>query len=151
MRRLTRLTMLAAMLTMMAAMLPTAFTPQASAHPNINQRAHLNNDCGYGESNHCGAWATNGCTVVPDRVWGVFNFNHPCDHHDGCYGGHWYWRSGCDAIFWYDMESSCTQQWSWWHPSRALCRGVRDTYYSGVRALGYHAYNGWSISGPSGW
>lgn len=96
-------------------------------------------------------WQTNGCTAVPDSVWGVFNFNHPCDHHDGCYGGHWASRLGCDNEFWSDMDATCSNMWSWWHPSRGLCRNVRDTYYAGVRALGYVAYNGWSISGPSGW
>lgn len=96
-------------------------------------------------------WATNGCTAVPDQIWGVMNFNHACDHHDGCYGGHWQSRWGCDVTFYYNMERSCVEDWKWWHPSRGLCRGVRNTYFSGVRALGYVAYNGWSISGPSGW
>lgn len=116
----------------------------ASAHNTIFGTATNSND-----GSHW--WATNGCTAVPDSAPGVFNFNHACDHHDGCYGNHWASRLGCDNEFWSDMEATCVNMWAWWHPSRPLCRSVRDTYYAGVRALGYVAYNGWSISGPQGW
>ena len=123
----------------------------AFAHGDRNAtNANSGNDSGSSTS-HAYQWATNGCTAVPDSAPGVFYFNHPCDHHDGCYGGHWKSRLGCDNQFHSNMESSCTYNWAWWNPARAACRVVRDTYYNGVRALGYVAYNGWSISGPSGW
>lgn len=118
----------------------------ASAHSNKWADSHRGNDTGVNESVHAGLWATNGCTAVPDSVWGVFYFEHACDHHDGCYGGHWASRSGCDGEFWRNMEASCVYDWSWWSPSRPACRVVRDTYYTGVRAFGGPAYYGWSIS-----
>lgn len=140
----------AAFLATVLLVLAVAAAP-ASAHSNRWADSHSGNDTGVNESIHAGQWATNGCTVVPDSVPGVFYFEHACDHHDGCYGGHWSWRSGCDGEFWWNMEASCVYNWSWWNPARAACRTVRNTYYTGVRALGYTAYNGWSISGPSGW
>ena len=124
--------------------------PSADAHDGpYATNATSGNDSG--SATQHAWWSTNGCTVVPDSVPGVFHFNHACDHHDGCYGNHWESRWGCDVRFWRNMESSCTHNWAWWNPARLLCRGVRDTYFAGVRALGYVAYNGWSISGPSGW
>ena len=129
----------------------SAVTAPAFAHGNQNATdAHSGNDSGSSTS-HAYLWATNGCTAVPDSTPGLFYFNHPCDHHDGCYGHHWKSRLGCDNQFRSNMESSCTHNWAWWNPARPACRVVRDTYYAGVRALGYVAYNGWSISGPSGW
>lgn len=116
----------------------------ASAHNEIFGTAHNGNDGAHW-------WSTNGCTGVPDSAPGVFSFNHPCDHHDGCYGHHWASRFGCDNEFWSDMEATCSRMWAWWHPSRPLCRGVRDLYYAGVRAFGYLAYYGWDISSPMAW
>ena len=106
------------------------------------------------EYKHAGrwGWGVNGCTKVPDSIRGVFHFGHACDHHDGCYGGHWASRLGCDNEFWRNMSASCNHDWPWYNfVSRRACRRVRNVYYAGVRALGYWAYNGWSISGPSGW
>lgn len=120
----------------------------ADAHSQ-RYNAHSGNDTGTSTRHEW--WSTNGCTSVPDSVRGVFYFNHPCDHHDGCYGNHWQSRLGCDNTFWSNMNSACNYNWAWWNPARAACRTVRDSYYAGVRALGYPAYNGWSISGPSGW
>lgn len=120
--------------------------PASPAVAHGDQQGHATPD-----SDGWHPWVTNGCTAVPDRIWGVMDFNHACDHHDGCYGGHWQSRWGCDVTFYYNMERSCVEDWQWWHPSRGICRGMRNTYFSGVRALGYVAYNGWSISGPSGW
>lgn len=141
-----------AVLALMASLLSMfVLSDTAAAHDGkYATNATSGNDSGTATL-HDYKWATNGCTVVPDSVRGLFYFNHACDHHDGCYGNHWEWRSTCDARFWWNMEASCVYNWSWWNPARAGCRVVRDTYYSGVRALGYVAYNGWSISGPSGW
>lgn len=120
--------------------------PAAQAHDGpYATNAVSSNDSGSSTS-HDFKWPTNGCTVVPDQINGVFYFNHACDHHDGCYVNHWESRSGCDARFYWNMEASCRHNFSWWNPSRALCRGVRNTYYLGVRALGAPAYYNWSIS-----
>lgn len=154
MAKLTRVVLAAAVLMLVATLAPTGsiggLVGEADAHTQKFGTATPSNDCAYGESIHCGAWSTNGCTVVPDRVWGVFNFNHACDHHDGCYGGQWASRYGCDAEMWYDMNSTCNEMWSWWHPSRGACKVVRDTYYAGVRALGYYAYQQSSINASLG-
>lgn len=122
----------------------TVMTSAGATNGHFETNAHSGND-----SVH--PWATNGCTAVPDSAPGVFYFNHPCDHHDGCYGGHWESRLGCDNRFKTNMNSACNYNWAWYNPARTLCYGVKNTYYNGVRALGYVAYNGWSISGPSGW
>lgn len=128
-----------------------AFMSSADAHNDKRAtNATSGNDSGT-STNHAFAWATNGCTKVPDSASGLFYFNHACDHHDGCYGGHWESRLGCDNRFASNMNSSCDYNWAWYNPARPLCKKVKDTYYAGVRALGYEAYNGWSISGPSGW
>ncbi len=72
-------------------------------------------------------WKSNGCgpsgagLVIPDSMPGIFNFNHPCDHHDGCYGGssrtgatpYWVSRQTCDSLFKSDMIASC----KWKHGS----------------------------------
>jgi len=150
-KSLVRIGFIATLFTVLATVAPAAFVQQADAHTDQNSTATPSNDnCGYLETSHCGAWETNGCTVVPDRVWGVFNFNHACDHHDGCYSGQWQSRYGCDVTMWYDMNATCNEMWSWWHPSRAACKGVRTTYYYGVRALGWHAYNQASINAALG-
>ena len=145
-RSALRIGFLTVLLSLLATLAPTGYVQSAEAHDDQFRRATPSNDCAYGETIHCGAWSTNGCTVVPDRIWGVFNFNHACDHHDGCYGGQWASRYSCDVTMWYDMNSSCNEMWSWWHPSRAACKTVRTTYYYGVRALGWHAYNSASIN-----
>jgi len=98
------------------------------------------------------AWKVNGCTRSPDSARGVFYFNHACNHHDGCYGLHWHSRYGCDREFHRNMTASCKHNWPWYNQiSRWACYEVRDLYYRAVRWLGYVAYNGWSISGPTGW
>ena len=138
------------MLAVVSVSLSAVATP-VFAHGDRNAtNATSGNDSGSSTS-HAYQWPTNGCTAVPDSTPGVFYFNHACDHHDGCYGGHWKSRLGCDNQFYDNMESSCTYNWAWWNPARVPCRAVKNTYYNGVRALGYVAYNGWSISGPSGW
>lgn len=126
--------------------LVTTMASTASAHDGqYATNATSGNDSGSSTS-HNYQWPTNGCTAVPDSVSGIFYFNHACDHHDGCYSGHWESRYGCDVRFYWNMEASCVYNWSWWNPARSLCRGVRTTYYYGVRAFGAPAYYNWSIS-----
>lgn len=116
-----------------------------SAHSNKWADSHSGNDSAINESRHSGAWGTNGCTGVMDSQSGVFHFEHACDHHDGCYGQRWGWRISCDGDFHQNMEASCKHNWAWWNPARAACRTVRDTYYIGVRNLGFPFYKTRSI------
>jgi hypothetical protein len=104
-------------------------------------------------------WPTNGCgpggfgRLVPDKVIGIYNFNHACDHHDGCYAGfpksgkptYWVTRRQCDTWFLYDMQNSCR----WRHgsnPSRTWagrrCLDAADDYHWAVRAHGRSSYKG---------
>lgn len=83
---------------------------------------------------------SNGCTIVPDSG-AYFNFHAACDAHDYCYAFKYYGdsyngRLTCDQIFRDDMRAYCnsTYSWSWWR--RSICRGVANTYYTGVRTFG---------------
>ena len=88
------------------ALLPVfAVVGTAGAHTGTNAATPGN------DSSH--PWKSNGCgpsgagLVIPDSMPGIFNFNHPCDHHDGCYGGssrtgaspYWVSRQTCDSLF----------------------------------------------------
>jgi phospholipase A2-like protein len=84
---------------------------------------------------------TDHCSNVPDKVTGLFDFTHPCGHHDFCYRGHLDSRSGCDSTFRNEMRSHCSGRFAWYDPRRGVCYGVADTYYLGVRAFGAGAYN----------
>jgi hypothetical protein len=53
-------------------------------------------------------WPHNGCTGVSDTVMGV-SFTYACNHHDGCYGGHWATRATYDQWFFNDMKNACTR------------------------------------------
>jgi hypothetical protein len=107
-------------------------------------------------------WGTDGCSWVSDYgihgmnvyygspPWGAalyttatWDFNHACIHHDGCYGAHWASRATCDWWFLNDMRASCDAMHS--NAARRLvCRDKAGQYYTGVRALGGPAYDGWS-------
>ena len=138
MRKITLLVVIA------LAILAVVSGPVAAHGGRYATDATSGNDSGT-SSSHNYQWSTDGCSYVPDSAPGLFYFNHPCDHHDGCYGGHWESRSGCDGRFWTNMNSACNYNWSWWNPARYACREVRDTYYLGVRAFGAPAYYNWSI------
>lgn len=84
-------------------------------------------------------WATDGCSYVPDRG-STFDFQHACVHHDGCYQFAWGSRWSCDWWFRTDMRSSCRAMHPSWTWRRTSCYSVADLYWSGVRALGWPAY-----------
>lgn len=152
-RRLARTTMartLAAIVVSLAALSGAAGTAGATTTPGV--AATPGNDGSH-------PWPSNGCgptgrgVLIPDSVKGVFNFNHACDHHDGCYGGfqrngratYWYSRSACDAQFRSDMLASCR----WQHGSNLRktwaslqCASLSTTYWLAVRASGSGAYKG---------
>lgn len=78
---------------------------------------------------------------------GVFNFNHACKHHDGCYTGfprkgvptYWVSRRQCDDWFYDDMIASCKEyEWDMFD----LCRNSAELYYGAVRAEGGPGYQG---------
>ena len=120
----------------------------ASAHGGHFQNdAWDANDSG-SSTNHNWEWSTNGCTGIPDDWPGAYHFNHPCDHHDGCYGGHWESRLGCDNRMSTNMGSACSNDWAWWNPARISCNAWRAEFYLVARAVGWPFYSGWSIWTP---
>jgi hypothetical protein len=105
-------------------------------------------------------WSTDGCTLVPDSglhsttvqygsypfygyttVVGSYNFNHACQHHDGCYAYHWSDRATCDQWFLNDMNASCAAL-----RSNAACYARARLYYNGVRTFGWKFWPQRSIS-----
>lgn len=97
---------------------------------------------------------TNGCTLSPDGLPGLYNFRDICNHHDICYarfpdGSHQYGsteagRATCDSLFLNEMTTYCRNRFSGWDPRRANCVGTAGTYYYAVRNLGrpfYYDYN----------
>lgn len=92
-------------------------------------------------------WTSDGCSNVPNWQWGVFNFTHACQHHDGCYRNHWADRYTCDQWFLNDMYASCGTG-DTWGVNRWTCRAIARTYYWGVRNLGVSAYYGWTHTAP---
>jgi hypothetical protein len=84
---------------------------------------------------------TDYCTNSPDSVPGLYNFSHPCAHHDACYELYSDTRYGCDTTFRREMLRACDAKHSSWSPLRAACRGVADTYYASVRLFGVSHYS----------
>jgi hypothetical protein len=84
-------------------------------------------------------WTSDACSKVPNWSPGFFNFTHACQHHDGCYRGHWASRSTCDRWFYNDMRASCRTS-STLGVMRTRCYQVALLYYTGVIALGHGAY-----------
>jgi hypothetical protein len=82
-------------------------------------------------------WPHNGCTGVSDTPLGA-SFTYACNHHDGCYGGHWASRSTCDAWFYNDMIAACRHL-----PFEMVggCSVWAGIYYGGVRAFGQKYYD----------
>lgn len=93
---------------------------------------------------------TDYCTSSPDSVAGVYDFRHPCAHHDACYQLHTQSREGCDNTFRTEMRSHCTSRHAWYNPLRYTCLGAADTYYYAVRLFGGPYYNSWSGNTPMG-
>lgn len=98
-------------------------------------------------------WGTDGCSTPGagiDRVAGVFDFEHACIHHDGCYQG--LNRNGdpatisrfrCDNLFLADMRASCTEMHGTATTRAAKrCRDAANLYYSAVRIFGGSGYTG---------
>lgn len=104
-------------------------------------------------------WSSNGCGpvgfghVIPDRVRHVFDFHHPCVHHDGCYQGYptvdgvvrFQPRNACDFIFLRDMRASChlLHGRDLTRTTRARqCASAASTYHQAVRRFGRASYRG---------
>ena len=81
----------------------------------------------------------NACTYSPDRVWGVYNFKHACNHHDICYRNRW-GRSYCDNTFWREMINQCQRNYGWWNPQRNWCYQAAGVYWVAVRSFGGFRY-----------
>jgi hypothetical protein len=82
-------------------------------------------------------WPHNGCTAVTDNPAGA-SFTYACNHHDGCYGGHWADRATCDTWFRNDMLNACRRL-----PFEMVgtCAVWANIYYYAVRAFGDKYYN----------
>ena len=136
----------------MVALLPVfAGAGIAGAHTSTSSATPGNDSAHPWKSNGCGPSGAG--LIIPDSMPGIFNFNHPCDHHDGCYGGssrtgatpYWVSRQSCDSSFKSDMIASCR----WKHGSdlnktwsARRCAGFADTYYNAVRKSGKGSYKG---------
>ncbi|HSX01565.1 MAG TPA: phospholipase A2 [Candidatus Saccharimonas sp.] len=82
-------------------------------------------------------WPHNGCTGVTDNPAGA-SFTYACNHHDGCYAGHWASRATCDTWFRNDMINACRRL-----PFEMIgnCGIVANLYYYAVRLFGDKYYN----------
>jgi hypothetical protein len=82
-------------------------------------------------------WPHNGCTIVSDNAPGA-SFTYACNHHDGCYAGHWANRATCDQWFLNDMSAACRTA-----PFEMItgCMATAYVYYGGVRAMGQSHYD----------
>jgi len=102
---------------------------------------------------HDHTWSTTGCFVPGaslDAVPGVFDFQHACIHHGGCYQG--LDRRGapatidrlrCDQLFHADLQASCGVMHGKSTNWRAEeCRSTADSYYEVVRSFGAAYYTG---------
>src|SRR5215213_7723551 len=65
--------------------------------------------------------ATDYCTNSPDSIPGLYEFRHPCAHHDACYTIHTDTRYGCDRTFRREMYTACAAKHPWWSPGRPAC------------------------------
>ena len=79
------------------------------------------------------AWQPNGCTLSPDRAFGV-SFKSACDQHDRCYHHHWAGDGfggfvTCNNWFERDMLRACG--------GNNACRGQAYTYSAAVRMYGW--------------
>lgn len=77
-------------------------------------------------------WPHNGCsTPTGDAPSGV-SFTYACNHHDGCYWGHWAGKSICDQWFLNDMRNACA--------GNGNCNNWANVYYRAVSILGWPFY-----------
>ncbi|MEO8283364.1 MAG: phospholipase A2 [Pseudarthrobacter sp.] len=85
-------------------------------------------------------WPHNGCTIAPDAPSGI-SFTYACNHHDGCYAGHWASKVTCDLWFYKDMSIACAT--AWWAPQvmRTACLEAATIYYGFVVARGQPYYD----------
>jgi Prokaryotic phospholipase A2 len=102
---------------------------------------------------HEHTWNSPGCSIpgaTLDSVPGVFDFQHACIHHGGCYQG--LDRRGapatidrlrCDQLFHADLQASCGVMHGKSTNWRAEeCRSTADSYYEVVRSFGTAYYTG---------
>jgi hypothetical protein len=98
-------------------------------------------------------WGTPGCSIpgaAIDAVPGVFDFQHACIHHGGCYEG--LDRQGdpavidrlhCDTLFRADLVASCVALHGTSTGWRAKeCESTAQAYYAVVRSFGATYYTG---------
>lgn len=81
-------------------------------------------------------WPHNGCTNTVDNP-ALISFTYACNHHDGCYAGHWADRGTCDAWFRNDMIDACNRRWYF---NYEACIRAAWVYWGAVRILGEKYY-----------
>jgi Prokaryotic phospholipase A2 len=85
-------------------------------------------------------WPHNGCTAVTDRPFAGVSFTYACNHHDGCYAGHWASRETCDAWFRNDMFAACREAHLPFEMGGG-CASWTLAYYEAVRIFGQKFYD----------
>lgn len=84
-------------------------------------------------------WSSDGCTLAPDKPFGV-SFYNACVRHDFGYAGFSTlcalspdMRQRIDRGFSHDLEDICAEK-NWF--LRPICGWLKQAYYDGVRAFG---------------
>jgi len=72
--------------------------------------------------------------------YGDADFTGACRNHDKCYDTCGKRKEDCDDVFKSEMHDVCNSTYSSWNPTRALCIGIANTYYSAVNRLGGDPY-----------
>jgi len=92
-----------------------------------------------------GAFEPNGCTAVPNALFG-YNFKPACDTHDINYSSDTiYSKAQADQVFLNDMLNICRDQYN----DAFLCQITAEIYYIGVTLFGGSYYDG-PASGSGG-
>ena len=89
--------------------------------------------------------STDYCSNAPDAVAYVYDFHHPCGHHDAAYRTHSVSRYTADSVFLREMNAHCTNRHAWYNTKRSACLSADGGYYLAFRAFGAGPYAGHSI------
>ena len=77
-------------------------------------------------------WPHNGCSTPTGDAPSGISFTYACNHHDGCYWGHWASKGTCDQWFLNDMRAACH--------GNSTCNRWATIYYWAVSAFGWPYY-----------
>lgn len=97
----------------------------------------------------CLNWSSDGCSYVPDKVRGVYDFKPSCRRHDFGYRNYkkqnrcsQKFKDSIDQNFKKDMKNYCHNKYKHWYQKgeKKLCQEAADKYYDGVRDFGKVAW-----------